>query len=445
MDRTAICKFAMILPIAILVGCSPQKDQSGDSEQVHKITPPAGTETADVVNQADVYCADASDCNPAVGMMIEEEAEGIGTCTFFLVGADLAMTNGHCIPKGLQAGASCKGQIWLHFPTANGYQGEVIDCDSVVSVREDVKKSGSPKIDYAVLRLSQSTNRPFLKIGRSGFQDQKSFKVISMSPQSQTAAVGKVASQNCKAIHNTLMLDSGRGDYSDNMRLAECDVVHGNSGSPILDEKGNVVGVMQATTDAAAVATLLSLYQVPQVEPMSPMGIATNFSCVELPSVLEGSVSRVEKSKCETPLKDTPLVRDIQKYLLDRNSNLDQMFQWGPGKLKADSSLFGENKSRVKLALIPICIANPKENLKWYESVVLPKKKSVDVKFPVVTIVFGFDKYLREVLLEKGNNEFVMGRITYDVRQLMKYNKSPMTIFNEKGEVLAEETLQVCQ
>lgn len=124
--------------------------------------------------QSKVDCPNASGCSPSVAMLVATTPSSVTQCTAFLLGPDLAVTDGHCVPSDIQAsGSDCSDRIWLYFPDLPGFAGLKANCSQVLYSTASAQGTPPHQPDYAFLRLQAVTSRPSLKLSRLGFPEWK--------------------------------------------------------------------------------------------------------------------------------------------------------------------------------------------------------------------------------------------------------------------------------
>ena len=249
-----------------------------------------------------------------------------GVCTAFLVQTKYLVTNEHCLanlPRNV--GASCSA-LRVVFPKAQTHSEEVVPCLRILRLspkRGDVVLAP----DYAVLELKQKVNRPSLQIMRSGFEDDKTYKVWSFFYSNSR---GVLQQETCRATHRSIKNPYATSARSSLFQLTSCAAVKGNSGSPVLNDQGQVVGILSAVESALTMKV--------------PTGYGTNLACVDWPELgLRGAsfetchkiFSNEEESKLRSQMRQRilqPLVDEIKteisKALPSLNGKLPRVFSY---------------------------------------------------------------------------------------------------------------------
>jgi V8-like Glu-specific endopeptidase len=221
-----------------------------------------------------VQCRDPFSCPEGVGLLLTSKLDRtIHGCTAFLVEHDIIMTDSHCIPEDLKSpGSSGKGRMQIKFPSTN----ETVDIDYTIFT-SDISDKNKFSQDYAILKLDGYTSNRPLMLSRSGFKDASQVKILKVSPGPDNT--GTLAEMNCLVRQNLPLFPAFKNDQSPQASITDCYTVEGNSGSPILNEKNEVVGLVKS---------ILKIEETPVGRIMNPQDIAalprftlaTNISCI---------------------------------------------------------------------------------------------------------------------------------------------------------------------
>lgn len=166
-------------------------------------------------------------------LCIEErfiEQVSVGNCTGFLVGADLLITAGHCIPSA----DDCLRNRWVFgYGQEHPHQGNsiIIEQEQIYQCQEIVAQEWKGSRDYALIRLEREvTDRLPLKLRTEGGVKQEDPLVM----------IGHPDGIAMKWVDHARVLNSSHADYFE----ADLDAFHVNSGSPVLNSEGVVEGIL---------------------------------------------------------------------------------------------------------------------------------------------------------------------------------------------------------
>jgi len=418
-----------------------------------------------LASQAIAHCTDPSQCSPSVGMLIGTTQASAYQCTAFLIAPDTVATNSHCIPDDLKrAGASCQDRIALVFPGFSQYTNLTTGCDHVISA-STITDASKQNPDYAFIRLDTSVDRPTVQITRSGLSDGTTYTIDKMDPyQGNGIPEGYLHQATCKAVYNSVIETGGKTvttATSPVLALADCDVIHGNSGSPVFDSNGNVPAIVFATIEpkemnAQARALLLD-------SNIAQMGLATNYACQSVPSNAIGSVPLA----CSLPAGNadateasivSQTTQDLNSKFEDAKPSLDPFFKWKSVQVPGWSqSEFGFSKATSStdflVVAVPDCVqdvsgllASETESFGRY-----PDSADKLDRIPVWSARFGLNHYLQltyEVNEAQPSLENQMA-IRFSPKTLAKNGTSKIEVSDSSnltlGQPLYSGILSICK
>lgn len=237
-----------------------------------------------LVQTASVTCGNTQDCPSSVALLSFQDTCGAGMCTAFLIAQDLAVTNSHCVPEAWKANPkNQKSLMVLNFPSTQNRLSES------VSVREIVKWSNisgeSPtetgkRPDYALLKLSRPVYRDTLSFDSSGVKDLTKLTLVAVTPQSRLAIRGLLEVKSCQSMMGSSIQPSYDHPETSVISFSDCELIHGNSGSPILGSDGKVKAIAHAALEKRFKVTLSRQLNVPYIDDLN---LATNAACLDLP------------------------------------------------------------------------------------------------------------------------------------------------------------------
>lgn len=265
-------------------------------------------EAQELARHSQVFCENDAECSPSVGLIATAEPQRATVCTGSLVAEDVVATASHCIPQDLGKGADCGGRIWISFPDAEGFPSARIECSRIL----DASRFSAPyriNRDYAFFRLQKPASRPALEIRRSGFQADTSYSLFLVDPFFGSGQIeGSLRKQSCVAIHGSEYLPGSYFERSPIMTFKDCQVGAGNSGSPIVDAQGSLLGVLQAIPNPSDEKWLEFTRKAALDQPGVSIHLAfgTNYACVRTPFDSASTILDADDASCEQDMFAQP-------------------------------------------------------------------------------------------------------------------------------------------
>jgi len=292
MNTSTLSASALLIPFLFFTACGPLLlSGGGDSEvdnSIYNVDGP-GKSVRESLERADLDCF-SSECPSNVGMIaLSETGRGgaSGQCTGFLIADDIVATNSHCIPDTLKTSFStkdCANHIAIRFLPSSGKE-EIFSCTEVIAYSDH--EASTLAQDYAFFRITP-TGRKVFSIHKGGVKDQESLTISRVTPKEYTFG-GTVGKLKCSNVHNSIGMMSVNSSWSKIGFGVGCQIVSGNSGSPVLNRSGAVVGVASASWLEKVMDSLLQLAGRldstfdSSVRSFPDHAIFTNFSCVKDP------------------------------------------------------------------------------------------------------------------------------------------------------------------
>ena len=259
-------------------------------------------------------CASAAACEPALALVSIPTVEGLTRCTGFLISPTEVLTNDHCLKEF--DSSSCDEKIYLHFSAmGGGIRAQTVSCKSI---KKRSHQTGVQSIDYAILELKNAvTDRAALKLATRGFAENEPATLFRVQMQNQNGSYdGEQSKVNCHSNYSTFLYPHLNSPNGALMSFGDCPVIQGNSGSPILNSKGEVGAIEQGFLKLEeSVEMPLNLKKVLLDDPQLPVTIGTQMLC------LTRECGPVPSADLETPEVFLERFGRIVKPELPRNEN----------------------------------------------------------------------------------------------------------------------------
>ncbi|HXH32125.1 MAG TPA: serine protease [Bacteriovoracaceae bacterium] len=175
----------------------------------------------------------------------------VGICTWFLVGPNRAVTNSHCVPDSVKKSPAhyCGDYLQGSFKTPEGENK--IRCKKLLFA-SDISKPTLLNNDYALIELEDNIpGAHSFKLDRRGISEGQKLKILTMNHQQLDSGVySEFKEQNCIMKSSDIM---GRitslgtspvTGFKEENTLELCKTIGGNSGSPVVDEAGRLIGIL---------------------------------------------------------------------------------------------------------------------------------------------------------------------------------------------------------
>ncbi|MCB9073520.1 MAG: trypsin-like peptidase domain-containing protein [Bdellovibrionaceae bacterium] len=301
--------------------------------------------------EAHFSCVNSSDCPNNVGLLMvnydgQEYSPQIATCTAFLIDDNIIATNSHCVPEYLKAKtSSCEDKIAVRFLN----QGKnIFGCKEVLDYSE-VKIFQK---DFAFLKIESTKISP-LKIHKAGLSDNEPLKIIRMTPNTGFKG-GVLETETCKTTFNSLLNFYGATPWSPTSVALGCEGVHGNSGSPVLNQVGDVVGILQSNVEEGyrlLIKMNLARFGLSDIPNLPRHVQFTNLSCVDDP------INHVPfREKCDASSK--LLITDCMNFQNEETKANDKKVaeQWKSKLSPIFIYKFKMIEGDLKREAIPVCV-----------------------------------------------------------------------------------------
>lgn len=367
----------------ILMSCNKGDSEKGSYSPPY-YTPESYTGIENELKLADFFCSTSIDCPKNVGLIFSNMDGNnynpkIGQCTGFLIAEDIVATNSHCIPDHLKTSSfRCDSQIAIRFLDSSSKK-------NIFACKELLKFSplGIFDPDYAFFRIEKSGKEPFV-INKQGLKDNQPIRVPRITPLNSSIG-GRLEIERCKVGLGTLLNYKATNSWSKTGVGLGCQVTKGNSGSPVINEAGEVIGILQSMlleNYRKLIAESFKSFKLELPRTLIPHMLFTSLSCVADPATGLGN-----EQKCSDGEKISIVdCLDFKNEKTEANSR--QVYdQWKRDLPPIFVYEFVSDESIFTTQAQPICI-KPKSKYDGYEHFVTLagpigfRKEKLDLVYP---------------------------------------------------------------
>lgn len=188
----------------------------------------------------DLSCEAGALCPESVGLVVASHmVSETMRCTAALVASDRVLTAGHCVDR-----QTSPLEVWVGFPKANGYPQEWVASTEVL-VRSSVEPgAGLLQPDYAVLRLDRALSRTPLTAFAERPLPGDVVRMVSVTPDRFYENKHHLAVRRCQVEDPRRAQPAYGLDALSVGWLSHCPIRDGNSGAPLLNAQGQLVGLV---------------------------------------------------------------------------------------------------------------------------------------------------------------------------------------------------------
>lgn len=236
-----LCSIVLLAAFSICVISCAKK--SKDSPQFEAIRPPITNEQEEFLSKQDLACEAGKFCPEYMVKIVAFEAGKHHVCTGFLTDSQTIATSTTCLPAFLRLkDQDCSNDLFFFFPKT--YSNEAIErrgCRKVVKV--SMIDSDNPVLwrsDLAFLSLDAPIYRRSLFPTREGMPNNGHLTMWSINKVDDYLSL--VKRDICQVIHNSYFNPLSTGEYSPGVTVANCEFNKSNSGAPLIDDTGLVIG-----------------------------------------------------------------------------------------------------------------------------------------------------------------------------------------------------------
>lgn len=272
--------FIVFSVLAMLVlGCGKKVDETS-VKPPPRYTDPQLSDMDEELNRQELFCGSERSCPAYLAKVAVKHKNQLKFCTGFLTEDHVLVTASSCLPEHLRSrDMPCEKDVFIYFAQSNQKPlrvgcKKVLEASSIQTSHPVLWRS-----DVAYLELEKDMNRKNILPSRFGMNDKDKFYTWSVDQIDKHQGIIRQADE-CQVTQNTYFNPLSTSPASPVMSLSGCTFNNGNSGSPVLDHRGRVRGV---------VSSPLSKFDIDEVSlmrildrPLRPFYHVSNFACAPL-------------------------------------------------------------------------------------------------------------------------------------------------------------------
>ncbi|MCB0393185.1 MAG: trypsin-like serine protease [Bdellovibrionales bacterium] len=393
--KALLLRCLLMASLLTVIGCGVEIFKEETKDDGHStVEIPAGK----TVDQIKVECSDLNNCPSYVGQLVlKKSSKSAFLCTATLIAPNQIATNAHCL-SDYMTDSECRSKIRIVFPKTRENKSEVQSCNRIIGRSFEYKVEGVQRIDYAVIELKSSSKRKPIVQNRDGMSEGY-YQIAKVMPSESFSVPSRVVVDQCEAVMKSVVVPKYQSHENPIVFFPNCKLVHGNSGSAIIDSSGEMRGVVSAgkiddPEYQSLYEALRRIYQkrssplARKMQNLPAYAIGTNLHCTEV----QGWSS--QSSDCKSKSSDKVEAASIFDKDQVTNELAGKAINW----VETNSDLFlwtlqsESQQDKVRLIPTPLCLLSRKYR-KRDTSWVSENTYSSDV--PVWTLEFDIDEKAR--------------------------------------------------
>lgn len=335
------------------IGCGKKAEES--SKKPERQTNPQVSDIELELSKQELFCGGVGrDCPTYITKIAVLQKTKLKFCTGFLTKDNVVVTASNCLPDRLRfKDVPCDKDVTFFFANSDSSEKPIrVSCEKILEVSglDTTKEPFLWRSDVAYLKVDDSdpkirkelNGRKRLIPSRSGMNDMDKFytwsvdQIDSAQPGSFQGVIRK--GDDCQSVHNTYFNPLANNNSSPVMTLSGCAYSDGNSGSPILDYRGKVRGIVSRPVDQAEIEEVVSMRILER--PLRPLMHVSNYACAP---IYDSEETVQNENECNRQL-------DINMYDMGQRDMINEANLFKTPVQKLELSLNDKN-TYLKLAV----------------------------------------------------------------------------------------------
>lgn len=252
---------SIFLMLALLGSCGKEapKKSEGLPPQQDQVRP--GEMEAQLARQS-VSCDNGVSCPPGIVKISIVDQARLKTCTGFLVNATTVATAASCLTDRLRISMSdrlCQTDVHIFFAQSDFQSAKRVGCAGFLLVTP--LEGNDPVLwgrDLAYITLSEAMpRRRRMTLSRGGITDGE--QVYLWKVDQENDQVGIIRRSTCEGVLSSYANPLSTRQFDANYLISDCQLRTGNRGAPVLNRRGDWIGVFTAPLSSTLMTSIRNL------------------------------------------------------------------------------------------------------------------------------------------------------------------------------------------
>lgn len=240
-------RLAVVIVQALALGltaCQSRKGEDSSQSQTlsQDVAKGRGTQNKSRHSKLTLGCETSALCDGSVGELITVGMMGLRSCLVSLVAPNTVVTASHCVPlENASFDGTIRGGCWVQWPTRSGEPMQPVECSRVVKAsRLAANHENEVQRDFAYVELKSTIERTPLVVASRPLPHAMFLHLYGI----EVINGQRVLHERVCEHRPDIELEKKTVRKGEAFLMPECPVHRGDSGSPLLDGNGAIVGVL---------------------------------------------------------------------------------------------------------------------------------------------------------------------------------------------------------